>query len=59
VAVSSAEMGADEIARRLREWETPIIARVEDGKVLLDLRTAEPEQDQVVLRAVESLATHN
>jgi len=59
VAVSSAEMGADEIARRLREWETPIIARVEDGKVLLDLRTAEPEQDQVVLRAVVGIATSN
>ena len=56
VAVSSAEMGADEIARKLREWETPIIARVEEGRVLLDLRTVGPEQDATVLAAVESLA---
>jgi len=56
LAVSSVEMGADEIARKLREWETPIIARVEEGKVLLDLRTVEPGQDAVVLRAVENLS---
>ena len=55
LAVSSPDMGADEIARKLREWETPIIARVEDGRVLLDLRTVEPEQDAVILAAVESL----
>ena len=56
LAVSSVEMGADEIARKLREWETPIIARVEEGGVLLDLRTVGPEQDATVLAAVESLA---
>jgi L-seryl-tRNA(Ser) seleniumtransferase len=56
VAVSSAELSADEIARRLRARETAIVARVEDGRVLLDLRTVEPEQDEVVVRAVEKLA---
>ena len=50
-------MGADEIARKLREWETPIIARVEDGRVLLDLRTVEPEQDAVVVSALESIGS--
>ncbi len=55
LAVSSAEIGADEIARKLREWVTPIIARVEDGRVLLDLRTVEPEQDSLVLDAIEKL----
>ena len=55
LAVSSPELGADAIAQKLREWTTPIIARVEDGRVLLDLRTVEPEQDAVVLNAVESL----
>src|SRR5215469_11654954 len=55
VAVSSAEIGADEIARKLREWETPVIARVEQGQVLLDLRTVEPNKDEAVVRAVESI----
>ena len=55
VAVSSDEIGADEIARKLREWETPVIARVEDGRVVMDLRTVEPEKDAVVVAAVESI----
>ena len=59
LAISSPNLSADEIARRLRSWETPIIARVEEGRVLLDLRTVEPEQDEVVLRAVEKVATSN
>jgi L-seryl-tRNA(Ser) seleniumtransferase len=56
VAVSSAEMGADAIAKKLREWGTPVIARVEDGRVVLDLRTVGPEQDAVVVAAVESVS---
>ena len=56
VAISSPTMGADEIAKKLREWETPIIARVEAGKVLLDLRTVTPEQDTTLLAGVESVA---
>jgi len=59
IAVSSPDLKADGIARRLRGWETPIIARVEQGRVLLDLRTVEPELDEVVLRAVEGLAKSN
>jgi L-seryl-tRNA(Ser) seleniumtransferase len=55
LALSSNEIGADEIARRLREWEVPVIARVEERRVLLDLRTVEPEHDEVVLRAVDQL----
>jgi L-seryl-tRNA(Ser) seleniumtransferase len=56
LAISSPDFSADDIARRLREWETPIIARVESARVLLDLRTVDAEQDEVVLRAVEQLA---
>jgi L-seryl-tRNA(Ser) seleniumtransferase len=55
LALSSAAMGADEIQKRLRECEQPIIARVEEGKVLLDLRTVAPEQDAALLAAVEGL----
>jgi len=31
------------------------VARVEDGRVLLDLRTVEAEQDGLITAAVESL----
>jgi L-seryl-tRNA(Ser) seleniumtransferase len=56
LAISSSDLSADEIARRLRSSETPVIARVEEGRVLLDLRTVKPEQDEAVLRVVESLS---
>jgi len=55
LAISSSDLSADEVARRLRSSETPIIARVEGGRVLLDLRTVKPEQDGALLRAMESL----
>ena len=55
LAVSSPDMGADAIAEKLRQWTTPIIARVEDGRVLLDLRTVEPEQDVAIAEALEGL----
>ena len=42
----------DELAARLRGSEIPIIARVEEGRVLLDLRTVFPEQDAAVATAL-------
>ncbi len=57
LAVTSMSIKADEIANRLRNWETPIIARVEEGRVLLDLRTVAPEQDAVVAAALEGIAS--
>jgi L-seryl-tRNA(Ser) seleniumtransferase len=49
-------LSADELARRLRAGDPPVIARIEDGRVMLDLRTAFPEQDQFVVRAIMSSA---
>jgi L-seryl-tRNA(Ser) seleniumtransferase len=56
LAIRDTSMAADEICARLRHWRTPIVARVEDDCVLLDLRTVEPEQEAVVLAALESIA---
>jgi L-seryl-tRNA(Ser) seleniumtransferase len=56
VAVKSGELSADRILVALREWETPIIARVEDERVLLDLRTVEVGQDAVIVAALESIS---
>ncbi|HEY4901334.1 MAG TPA: L-seryl-tRNA(Sec) selenium transferase, partial [Terriglobales bacterium] len=56
LAIASPDLSADAIAQRLRAWATPIIARVEDGRVLLDLRTVEPGQDAVIAEALESLS---
>jgi L-seryl-tRNA(Ser) seleniumtransferase len=56
LAVSSPDMSADAIAETLRGLATPIIARVEEGRVLIDLRTVQAEQDAVVVEAVESIS---
>jgi L-seryl-tRNA(Ser) seleniumtransferase len=46
-----------EIAARLREYNPPVIGYVSRGKFKLDLRTIFPEQDQVVVRALQSLSS--
>jgi L-seryl-tRNA(Ser) seleniumtransferase len=56
LAVKSERMSADELCARLRQWQTPIIARVEDDRVLLDLRTVEPEQEAEIAAALQSFS---
>ncbi len=45
LSVSCEGLSADDLAAHLRSSQLPIIARVEEGRVLLDLRTVFPEQD--------------
>ncbi len=52
LALTCEGLSADDLATQLRGSEPPIIARVEEGRVLLDLRTAFPEQDTVVAAAL-------
>lgn len=42
-------------SKKLRLWKTPIVARVEDDRVVLDPRTVLPEQDADLLVAIRSL----
>src|SRR5262249_35475444 len=51
LAITSNKFSADEILKMLRGSNPPIIGRVEEGRVLLDLRTVFPEQDHFVLEA--------
>jgi L-seryl-tRNA(Ser) seleniumtransferase len=55
LAVTREGLSADEICARLRTLETPVIARVEEGRVVLDLRTVFPEQDENVIAALLAL----
>jgi L-seryl-tRNA(Ser) seleniumtransferase len=48
---------ADELAARLRASDPPIIARVEQGRVLLDLRTAFADQDPMIATALDRIAS--
>jgi L-seryl-tRNA(Ser) seleniumtransferase len=57
VALTHKKLSADELAAALRSAKPlPIIARVEDGRVLLDLRTVFQQQDEYVLRQLRTLA---
>ena len=56
LAVSCEGLSADELSARLRASDPPIIARVEEGRVLLDLRTVFPDQDQRVMAALDQMA---
>ncbi|MFH1647024.1 MAG: L-seryl-tRNA(Sec) selenium transferase [Chloroflexota bacterium] len=47
---------APAIGRRLRLQETPVIGRISEDALLLDPRTVLPEEDKIVVRALQSLA---
>jgi L-seryl-tRNA(Ser) seleniumtransferase len=52
VEVDPGQTGDETILARLRAADPPVIARAERGRVIVDLRTVPPEQDQVVSRAL-------
>ncbi len=56
LALRSLKLSAAELQRALREQDPPIIVRVEEERVLLDLRTVFPAQDALVLDALKAIA---
>jgi L-seryl-tRNA(Ser) seleniumtransferase len=55
LAITCQGLSADELSARLRTSDVPIVARVEEGCVLLDLRTVFPDQDEVVTSSLRSV----
>ena len=56
LAVTHSRHSAQELERLLRQNSPPVIARVEQDTLLLDLRTVFEEQDEELLRALERIA---
>jgi L-seryl-tRNA(Ser) seleniumtransferase len=56
LAVEPGELGAEDLARRLRMDEACVFARIEAGRVLLDVRTMTDEQVPQVAAAVARAA---
>jgi len=52
IAIMCCGLTASELAARLRASDPPVIVRVEEGRVLVDLRTVFPAQDEVVARVL-------
>ena len=46
--------GAEGLARRLRDADTPVIARIENDRVLLDPRTVLPSEDVALLASLKA-----
>lgn len=56
LALSCASLSADELSAKLRTFDPPVIARIEDGRVLLDLRTVFAEQDATLRSALTAIS---
>ena len=55
VALSRTGESPDEIDARLRSASPPIVARIENGRVVLDLRTVSSDQDAVIARLAAAI----
>ncbi len=59
LALRSEKFSAGELQRALRQQNPPVIVRVEEERVLLDLRTVFPDQDRTVLDALKAVAARS
>src|SRR2546422_4689556 len=59
LAITSKTRRAHQLAARLRASAPPAIARVEEDRVLLDLRTVFPEQDRLLLETISRIESRN
>jgi L-seryl-tRNA(Ser) seleniumtransferase len=55
LAVHVEGRSAADLDRRLRAHHPPVVARIQDDRVVLDLRTVAPDDDQTLFSAVEGL----
>jgi len=55
IALRHRELNADEIQRRLRLFSPPVIVRIADDQVLIDLRTVQPGEEGQLLEALSAL----
>lgn len=56
IALSCAGHRVEDCQAALRRNDPPVVARVEDGRVLLDLRTVLPEQESALLAAIQNIS---
>ena len=55
IALTCYSLTASELTARLRASDPPVIARVEEGRVLLDLRTVFPAQDEILEKVLNQI----
>jgi L-seryl-tRNA(Ser) seleniumtransferase len=55
LALTAEALSADQFAGKLRAASPAIVGRVEEGRVLLDLRTVFPEEEQQIIAALKQI----
>ena len=55
VAISIKTKSPDEVGKKLRHANHPVIGRIEDDRFILDLRTVLPEQDPLLLASLKQI----
>jgi L-seryl-tRNA(Ser) seleniumtransferase len=55
IAIQHASISADELSARLRRNGPPIVTRVEEDRVILDLRTVFADEDELVRKALAEI----
>jgi L-seryl-tRNA(Ser) seleniumtransferase len=56
LSLRSSKHTANTVGERLRQFDTPIIARIAEEEILFDLRTIDIEEFDIIRRALEGLA---
>ena len=57
ISLTHDELSAEDIERRLRASKPPIVSRIFEDQVMLDLRTVFPDEEAMLISAVKSLKT--
>jgi L-seryl-tRNA(Ser) seleniumtransferase len=55
VSVRHTHLAADELLKKLRGCDPPIVGRISDSAVVFDLRTVPAHMDKTIVRALEQL----
>ena len=56
ISITDTQRSPDELAQALRSADLPIISRIADGRVLLDLRTVQPDEEVDLINSLVGLA---
>ena len=54
ITCSGGQGGPEEVMGRLRRADPPVVARIEDNQVMLDPRTVLPEEEENMLRSLQT-----
>ena len=59
LALRPAAFSCHDLTRRLRRGTQPVVARIEEDRVILDLRTVLPEEDEVLVQSLCQAASED